>query len=175
MMMYRGSRRISSQSLSAVSKLLDDVLLHANEVAYTELDFPDFYVKMAHPEDYKETFEPIEPYLFYHKRPEHHRLLLRASFRLASKLYSPMTFLCDTGVPGGFYLSHDAMTTLTNAKRVLQSDIHQPYIQTCAGNVPVCEAQQLHQPANLLGLHVLQKYGLTLAEKPKFARTFNYL
>ena len=98
-MKYRGSRHISSHSLSAVSKLVDDVLLRANEVAYTELDFPDFYVKMAHPTDYKETAEPIEPHLFYHKKPEHLRLLLRASVHLAPNLYSPMTFVCDTGVP----------------------------------------------------------------------------
>ena len=81
-----------------------------------------------------------------------------------------MTFLCDTGLPGGFDFSHDALTILTSAKRVLESDVHHPYIQTCAGNIPVCKAQQLHQPANLLGLHVLQKYGLTLAEKPKFTK-----
>ncbi|KAL3134786.1 hypothetical protein ABBQ32_007771 [Trebouxia sp. C0010 RCD-2024] len=174
MMTYTGSRHISSNSLSVVAKLMDDVLHRANEVAYSELDFPDLYVRMAHPADYKETSEPIEPHFLYHDRPAHFRLLLRASFRLASNLYIPMTFLCDTGVPGGFYFSHDAMTVFTNAKRVMQSDLYHPYIQTCAGSIPVSEAQQLHQPANLLGLHALRKYGLMLAEKPSFAKPFNY-
>lgn len=83
---------------------MDDILHRSKEIAYTELDFPKFYVNMAHPEDYKETCDPVEPQFFYHERPGHFRVLLRASFRLASNLYCPMTFLCDTGVPGGFLL-----------------------------------------------------------------------
>lgn len=73
-----------------------------------------------------------------------------------------------------FYFSKDAVTSLTNAKRILQSDLRHPYVCTAAGNIPLCKTQQLHQPANLLGLHVLQKFGLMLAEKPSFAKPFNY-
>lgn len=169
-------RSISSNSLTATSKLMHDVLERSSELAYTELDFPKSFVDMAHTEDYQEAPEPVQPDFFFHRprNPGHHRLLLRASFRLSSKVYSPMTFICDTGLPGGFYFSPHAMSTLAEGRRILQSDIHCPFIETGAGKIPVGEAQQLHQPANLLGLHVLQKYGLTLAEKPSFATPFKY-
>ena len=169
------ARFISSNSLTATSKLMHDVLERSSELAYTELDFPESFVDMAHPEDYKEAPEPVQPEVFYHRtRDPHHRLLLRASFRLSSKVYSPMTFICDTGLSAGFYFSPHAMSILTKARRILQNDIQCPFIETGAGKIPVSEAQQLHQPANLLGLHALQKYGLTLADKPSFATPFKY-
>ena len=172
----RGARCISSNSLTVTSKLISDILERSSELAYTELDFPESFVDMAHPEDFKEAHEPVQPELFYNKPrdPAHCRLLLRASFRLSSNVYSPMTFVCDTGLSGGFYLSSSAMSTLIKARRILQNDIHCPFVETGAGKIPVHEAQQLHQPANLLGLCVLQKYGLSLAEKPNFATPFKH-
>lgn len=172
----RGARCISSQSRTAIAKMLHDILEHSNDFGYTELDFPDSYVDMAHPQDLIEAPEPVQRELWYHRSadPAHFRLLLRASFRLSSNVYSPMTFLCDTRLSGGFYFSPDAMSALTNARRILMSDIHCPYIQTDAGKISVSETQQCFQPANLLGLRALQKYGLIVAEKPTFVRPFEY-
>lgn len=171
-----GARCISSMSLTATSKLTHDILERSSELAYTELDFSQSFVDMAHPEDYKEAPEPVKPEMFYHKPrdPAHSRLLLRASFRLSSKVYSSMTFVGDTGLSGGFYFSPIGMSSLIKARRVLQNDIHCLFIETGAGKIPVHEAQQLHQPANLLGLHVLERYGLTLAEKPYLATPFKH-
>ena len=175
-MACRGARCVSSKSLTATSKLIHDALERSSELAYTELDFPKSFVDMAHPEDYKEAPEPVQPEMFYNgpRDPAHCRLLLRASFRLSSTVYSPMTFICDTGLSGGFYFSPRAMSSLIKARRVLQNDIHCPFVETGVGKIPVHEAQHLHQPANLLGLHVLQKYGMSLAEKPTFATPFKH-
>lgn len=172
----RGARCISSDSRIAMAKLLHDILQHPNEFGYTELDFPDSYVDMAHPQDLIEAPEPVQPELWYHRSagPAHYRLLLRASFRLSSDVYSPMTFLCDTRLSGGFYFSPDAMSALTNARRILLSDLQSPYIQTAAGKIPVSETQLYFQPANLLGLHALQKFGLIVAEKPTLVKPFEY-
>ena len=60
-----GARCISSMSLTATSKLVHDILDRSSELAYTELDFPQSFVDMAHPEDYKDAPEPVEPEVFY--------------------------------------------------------------------------------------------------------------
>lgn len=67
-----------------------------------DADFPDNYVHMAHPDDYKQRDDPLPITCLLHQKIGHWRLIFRVSFRLTNGKYLPMSFVCDTGAPYDF-------------------------------------------------------------------------
>jgi hypothetical protein len=86
--------------------MIEETQVTAGQLLLQDADYPPNFIHMAHPEDLKESKEPINPeYIRHHKR-DHHRLLFRISFiKLESGKFLPLTFVCDTGAPSHFYLS----------------------------------------------------------------------
>ena len=101
----------------------------------TDQDFPGHYVNMAHPQDYIARLDPLQTELFYNRRAKHYKLLLRTSFALPDKSFLPMTFVCDTGAPGGFYFCERAMNVVSDVERLKEDDLHNLYLQTDVGEV----------------------------------------
>ncbi len=66
------------------------------EVLLTSLDFPDYFMDMAHPEDYVISERCMDPYLIENIVPHHHILLLRVSFEARPSTFAVMTFVLDT-------------------------------------------------------------------------------
>lgn len=163
---------------SAITRLLDDVSAgQLGELMLTKQDFPSHYVDMAHPMDYHPKEHPLQPELFYHNGlGSHFRLLLRASVALSDKSFLPMTFVCNTAFPGGFYFSERAMGILSNSdtNRMKEHDLGSVYLQTGDGKFAVTDTPQRYQPANVLGLRVLEKYGLVVSDTPHFGTPFEY-
>lgn len=67
------------------------------EVLLTSLDFPDYFVDMAHPEDYVVSERRMDPYLIENTVPHHHRLLLRVSLEARPGTFAVMPFVLHTG------------------------------------------------------------------------------
>ena len=168
---------MTSRTRPAVSRLFDDMSMgHLGELVLTDQDFPGHYVDMAHPEDYKPSSVPLQPECFYNRRANHFRLLLRASFALPDKSFVPMTFVCNTGAPGAYYFSERAMGVLSrpDVERLKEDDLHNLFLQTENGKFAVTDTPQRHQPANIVGLRVLEKYGLVISESPRFESSVTY-
>lgn len=158
-----------------MTRLLDDIVVgNLGDLTLNPQDFPGHYVNMAHPQDYIAMSDPLQPELFYNLN--HFRLLLRASFALPDKSFLPMTFVCDSGAPGGYYFSERAITMLSrpDVQRLMRDDLHNMYLQTEVGKFAVTDTPQRRQPANVLGLRVLEKYGLIISASPKFQVDFKY-
>ena len=85
-----------------------------------------------------------------------------------------MTFVCNSGAPGGFYFSEQALNMLSDAKRVKEDDLSNLYLQTDRGKFAVTDTPQRHQPANIIGLRLLEKYGLMISEVPSFQSKLGY-
>lgn len=152
-----------------MTQLLDNVSMgYLNEQVLTEQDFPGHYVNMARPEDYKLLSNPLQPELFYNGRANHFTLLLRASFAVSDKSFVPMTFVCSSGAPGGLYLCETALSVLSDVGRIKEDDLHNLYLQTENGKFAVTDMPLKHQSANIVGLPVLEKYGLMVSETPSF-------
>ena len=83
------------------------------ELFLTEKDFPVNFVNMQHPEDYSLQSTPIVKELIYHHRKGlHTRLILRVSIKLAEGIFTPISFVLDTGAPK-VYTSSIAENILT--------------------------------------------------------------
>ena len=107
--MARAVRAMPPRTRPTVTRLLCDLSMgDLGELMLTEQDFPGHYVNMAHPEDYILLSKPLQPELFHNRRTNHSRLLLRASLALSDNSFVPMTFLCNSGAPSGFYFSERA-------------------------------------------------------------------
>ena len=85
-----------------------------------------------------------------------------------------MTFVCDSAAPGGYYFSERALKVLSEAERVQEDALHNPYLQTDHGKFAVTDTPHKHQPVNIIGLRVLEKYGLLISEIPSFQSNFRY-
>ena len=167
---------MNSQTRPAMTRLLDDISVgNLGDLMLTEQDFPGHYVNMAHPQDYIARAEPLQPELFYNRRANHFRLLLRASLALPDKSFLPMTFVCDSGAPGGYFFSERAMKVLSRSdvERLKEDDLHNLYLQTEVGEFAVTDTPQRHHPANIVGLRVLEKYGLVISERPKRSKSIS--
>jgi hypothetical protein len=128
-------------------------------------DFPENYVRMAHPEDYKPTEAPLPVTCLLHQKIGHWRLILRVSFRLTDGKYLPMSFVCDTGAPYDFYFSDRAIQDLTTGGRLKEDDIGNAYLDNVVGRkAAVRETPYTHKPANILGLKMMLKLGIKLTE-----------
>ena len=140
----------------------------------TDQDFPGHYVNMAHPQDYIARSDPLQPELFYNRRANHFKLLLRASFALPDKTFLPMTFVCNTGAPGGYYFSERAMNVLSRAdvERLKEDDLHNLYLQTEVGKFAVTDTPQRHQHANISGPSCSRKVRVGNIWKPEIRSQF---
>lgn len=144
------------------------------DVLLTKLDFPDYFVNMAHPLDYKVTDNIIKPDLFENTVPHHHRILFRISVQLKDK-YAPCTFILDTGASAAIYLGARAMTVLDNADRLHEDDLGNVYMTTPIGRAAVLETPYTHQPANIIGLDLLKKLKLQVGMPPTLGVNLPYL
>jgi hypothetical protein len=119
----------------------------------------------VHPEDLKEGKEPIIPEYIRQKKPGHHRLLFRVSFKLGTGKFVPLTFICDTGAPSHFYLSRQALAALEAGGRVLvDGELDYMYVVIAGKKAIVKETPYTHEPGNIMGLLMLERLGLNLKE-----------
>ena len=160
--------------------MMDTGTLVTEELLLHDEDFPDDYVHMAHPSDYKKT-ETFPPRFIYHSHyGRHDRLIARVAWKLESGVV-PMSFVCDTGAPSHMYLSKEAMEVLDKAKLLLKDDRDVPYVRVHVnGNntfpATVEETPSVHKHANILGLKSLKKLHFRLeGEKFSFNDKFEYL
>ena len=129
-----------------------------------DLDFPSFYKDMMHPEDGMVLPKPTAPECIRHHVTGHERLLLRISFRLDEQLYVPFTFVCHTGAPYHLYLSAKAESILNHYDRIKSSDLGD-FVSTEDGRKSaVRRTPRSHQPGSIMGLPLLERFGLTLEE-----------
>jgi predicted aspartyl protease len=147
----------------------DDLLL-------TEYDFPEEYVNMAHPDDGTIQAEPIVPQYFRHSRRGRFRMLVRISVRLDETSFAPYTFVCDTGAPMHLYLSESARGALEKAGRIEYDEVGSPIIEIGGRKAAVRVTPHTHQPANIMGMLMLERFGLQMSEGSfKFNTAPDYL
>lgn len=138
----------------------EELLLH-------DEDFPNNYVHMAHPEDYKETGF-FSPCFIYHTRfGRHDRLIARVAWKAPDGKFVPMSFVCDTGAPSHVYLSQEAMNVLDNKKLLLKDERDTPYVRMHINEddtfpATVEETPSVHKHANILGLKSLKRLHFSL-------------
>jgi hypothetical protein len=150
--------------MDADTVVTEELLLH-------DEDFPNEYVHMAHPDDYKNVPE-FAPQFTYHSRyGRHDRLIARVAWKLKDSMV-PMSFVCDTGAPSHLYLSKEAMEVLDKAGRLLKDDRDTPYVEmhtrgdekfpATVEETPKNSLNFYHKHANILGLKSLRRLCLSL-------------
>ena len=142
---------INSEAVAAA-----DLLLH-------DADFPSNYVHMAHPHDYKSVEQPFTTYI-PHFSGHHNSLIVRACWKNHDTSYIPMSFVCDTGAPMGFYLCAMARNKLINSSRIKEDETGNEYVMLNGGigKAAVESTPDGHAPANIIGLRVLMKLELAV-------------
>lgn len=141
----------------------DHQLAVAQELLLHDADFPSHFVHMHHPDDAVISSTPITEFI-EHIRPHHHRLIVRISWWKSDAEFVPMTFVCDTGAPMGFYLSDEAWRVLESIGRIEEDDrsgIFYIRIRD-VGVAAVDETPAGHSPANIMGLTILRRVGLNI-------------
>jgi hypothetical protein len=152
----------------------EELLLH-------DEDFPNDYVHMAHPDDYKEASEFAPQFVYHTQYGRHDRLIARVAWKLKNGRVIPMSFVCDTGAPSHIYLSKDALNVLDKAGLLLMDDRDTPYVRMHMNDndtfpATVDETPSVHKHANILGLKSLKRLCLRLeGETFGFNEKFNYL
>jgi hypothetical protein len=129
-----------------------------------EFDFPENYANMAHPEDGNITSTPITPEFIRHSRRGHFRMLVRISFQLGDDRFVPFTFVCDTGAPIHLYLSEPALTVLEAAGRISTDELGSQFVIVAGRKAAVRVTPHTHQPGNILGMLMLERFGLQMIE-----------
>ncbi len=129
------------------------------------------------PSDYIKSSTPITPeFIFHHVRGKHNRLWMRASWKLASGEFVPISFLLDTGAPKHLYLSERAMSILEEAGLIVEEyDTDVQFVHVFGRKCSV--EPSVHAPANALGLKMLKRLGLQLFEEEphfSFSRKFTF-
>jgi len=143
--------------------MIEQSQIVADELLLTHNDFPSNFKYMAHPEDYKISKKPVYEKIF-NKKAHHNRLLLRISWRIKEEEYIPMTFVCDTGAPMFFYLSPQAKLLLEK-ERIKEDELQNLYVVIGEKKATIQETPINHQPANVIGLLMLQRLGIHLTEE----------
>jgi hypothetical protein len=142
--------------------IVDDDKVTESDLMLHDEDFPDFFIDMKHPEDGVIVDSAIIPDFIRHRRPHHHRLLFRVSFKLTNGKYVPFTFVCDTGAPGSFYLSPCTDHILGSGGRRLEDDAGNTFMIILNYPAATKETPRTHQPGNIIGLTMLEKLGLSV-------------
>ena len=100
----------------------------------------------------------------------HHRLLLRVSFKLANGKFVALTFVCDTGAPDGLYLSPEADKILADGGRRMEDEAGNTYMDILGKPAATRDTPRTtHQPANMIGLSLRERLGLSLEEDGGFS------
>ncbi|PRP76297.1 hypothetical protein PROFUN_07819 [Planoprotostelium fungivorum] len=121
----------------------------------TEEDYPDNYVQMHHPDDYKMVDSPITPEkVLVQRGVAHTRLILRK--------YTSISFVCDTGAPGYLYLSKQAKDAIKS--RIKEDDRANLFITAGKRNLSVNDSPAQHNSSNIVGLRALKIWGLDLSQ-----------
>ena len=152
----------------------EELLLH-------EEDFPDNYVHMAHPDDYKEVLEFRPEFIMHSRLNRHNRLIVRAAWLVPNGAMVPMSFVCDTGAPSHIYLSSRALSTLQDKGLLLTDDKEIQYVKIHINNTDTFpavteETPYVHKDANILGLKSLKRLNMHLKnDNFSFNESFVYL
>ena len=154
--------------------IIEELLLH-------DEDFPEEYVHMAHPGDYKAVQEFKPQFIMHSHFGRHNRLIARVAWKTGNGTVLPMSFICNTGAPSHIYLSGDALRALDGAGLLLKDDEDMPYAKIHANRDSVFSAAieltpQVHKSANILGLKSLKRLHLRLTDDGfSFDNEFEYL
>ena len=129
-----------------------------------------------YPDDGNITSTPIAPEFIRLSRRGHFRMLVRISLRLGDNRFVAYTFVCDTAARIHFYLTEQALTVLDAGGRI-ETDEFGYYFLTVSGRKAAVEiTPHTHQPANLMGMLMLERLGLQMFEGGfTFARPLPYL
>lgn len=173
----------STKSFTSSSLLFSDIVtidpsddLEGELQQLTSLDFPKGFVDMAHPEDYVKLTAPFKPYFIDHRRGGRMRTLFRVCARIKVDCYLPMTFVVDTGEPGGLYLSSKAMELLLDTGRIIDSGSGPLFWDLAGKQVEVDDTPDSYQPANILGLAAIKQLQLTYKDgNACFLREFSHI
>lgn len=139
------------------------------------LDFPENFKDMKHPNDGKISDKPIDCDFIRHKKSHHHRLMMRCSVEREDGKYVELTFVLDTGAPQSIYLSPWASELL--GPRILNDkELDTDYLIFLKGKSAVHLTPATHQPANIIGLTLLEKLGLHVTKDGfGFDTPFDYI
>ncbi len=147
-----------------------------SELLLQDGDFPGNYKRMAHPNDYEIIKAPIDTEFIFHKNQHHNRLIMRISWMLGDNRYVPMSFVCDTGAPMFFYLDTRAIDILRTHSVITEDELQTLYVTTNGHKALVQETPATHKPANIIGLLMLSRFGLTLEnDRFKINKHIRYL
>ena len=132
---------------------------------FRNADFPDQYVNMQHPDDYKVVSEPFVEYI-NHSSGYKHRLIVRVCWQKSSTEFMPMSFVLDSGAPGHLYLSSKAQSMLEGMGRIHQdTEAFTAFVDILgAGQFPVQPSPPGYAPASIIGLGVIMKLGLRVRD-----------
>ena len=147
--------------------LIGNVIVSDSKVMLGIQDFPDDYVNMSHSEDYILKDKYIGHELIINKGiGKTRRLICRISWKSENHVnkYVSMSFICDTGAPKSLYLSPVAYSVLLDSGRIKEDEIGSNYVLIEGKKFGVLETPAHHQPANLMGLFLLSKFGMNIHE-----------
>lgn len=133
-------------------------------------DFPPNYTRdYCHPDDYVIISDSVRELVFNHRHGTYNRLLARLAWQVTGGV-CPMTFVLDTGAPKHLYLCQRALNLLEEAGRITTDpDTDLLYCVIDQRKCPVELTPPSHSPANIVGLRMLTRWGLTLDDaKPPF-------
>lgn len=135
------------------------------EILIQSEDFPMSYVNMSHPDDYKRLENVVQVSCIYnHGGSRHNRIISRLSWKVGNK-YLPMSFICDTGATRHIYLSKLAYSMLNTANRIIEDpDLGAKYVTINGRKAAVLPTPDNYEPANLMGLPILIRFGLSISE-----------
>lgn len=117
-------------------------------------------------EDDNGEFEEIKPHVFVFFEGinvlHNFRLILRISVFISFGKYTFLSFILDTGCPVAMMLSRDALARLKDA---LQVNSNSPYKIRIKDKVfQVIPIKDSHEPANIIGLPVIRKFGMDISK-----------
>lgn len=142
--------------------MINSTDVYAAELLLQDADFPSNFIDMHHPDDYKIIYNPFVEYI-PHFNGHHNRLIIRICWKVSDSEYMPMSFVCDTGAPMGFYLCNEAIALLKRYRRIIEDETGTEYAYIHdVGKAAVEPTPPSHAPGNIIGLRVLIKLRLSL-------------
>ena len=161
--------------------MIEDSTITKEELLLHDEDFPDNYVHMAHPDDYREVQDFAPQFIMHSHFGRHNRLIVRAAWKVSDKAVVPMSFVCDTGAPSHVYMSNRALSVLQERGLLLKDDRDTPYVQVHINSTKtfpatIDETPYVHRDANILGLKSLKRLNMHLGDDSfSFNKDFIYL
>lgn len=120
-------------------------------------DFPDYFVKMQHPNDFRIVREPFTEHIF-HKRMGHNRLFLRICFKISNTGYIPFTFILDTGAPSQIYINNITRQLLKDRIET-DSETEIEFVRIEGRKTLIHPSPDNHRDTNIIGLMSLAHFG----------------